>query len=146
MKNITTILLVAIVSLLGVHPVASHHSRDAYFDMDARLEFIDAIAVSFKLVNPHSQLVFMAKDEQGNDVEWTAAVHAASNLRRAGIRESLIRPGDKLTVRGSPSRGDRKVMWLYTIVLANSDVADFSFSAITSGEGLITPASEVNSN
>jgi hypothetical protein len=145
-KNLATILLVASVSLLGIHPVASHHSRDAYFDVETTVEFIDAIAVSFKLVNPHSQLVFMAKDEKGNDVEWTAAIHAASNLRRAGIRESLIGQGDKLTVSGSPSRGDRNVMWLDNIVLANGDVADFSFAAIIRGEGLITSAGEVNSN
>jgi hypothetical protein len=146
MKHIATTLLVMIVSLLGVHPAASHHSRDAYFDMETTLDFIDVTAVSFKLVNPHSQLVFMAIDEQGNEVEWTAAIHGASNLRRAGIRESLISPGDKLTINGSPSRSDRKVLWLYNIVLANGDFADFSFAAIIAGEGMITPASEVNNN
>ena len=145
MKHIATTLLVVIVSLLGVHPVLSHHSRDAYFDMEARVEFIDVTAVSFRVVNPHSQLVFMAKDEQGNEVEWTAGILGASHLRRAGIRESLISPGDKLTVRGSPSRGDKKAMWLYTVVLANGDVADL-FGAIRTGVGIITPASEIINN
>ena len=142
MKHIRSLLFVVIVSLLGVHPVASHHSRDAYFDMTKMIEFSDVTAVSFKVVNPHSQLIFMAKDEQDNEVEWTAGILGASHLRPAGIRNSLISPGDKLTVRGSPSRGDKKAMWLYTVVLANGDVADL-FGAIRTGVGIITPASEV---
>ena len=142
MKRIDTLLIVLILCLLGSQPAASHHSRDAYFDMNEMIEFTDVTAVSFKVVNPHSQLIFTAKDEQGNEVEWTAGILGASHLRRVGIRESLIQPGDKLSITGSPARGDKKAMWLYTVVLANGDVADL-FGAIRTGVGIITPASEV---
>jgi len=74
MKHIATTLLVMIVSLLGVHPAASHHSRDAYFDMETTLDFIDVTAVSFKLVNPHSQLVFMAMRWNGQLLYMVQAI------------------------------------------------------------------------
>ena len=141
MKQLGILLLVTIVSLIGAHPALSHHSREAYFDMDTMIEISNVTAVSFKVVNPHSQLVFLAEDEQGNEVEWTAGILGASHLRRAGISPALIKPGDKLTVTGSPGRDRPNVMWLYTVVLANGDVADL-FGAIRTGEGIITPAAE----
>lgn len=61
------------------------------------------------------------------------------SLRRAGVTPSLIRPGDTLTVTGATSRTDSNVMWLYTVVLPNGDVADL-FEAITSGTDVIRPA------
>jgi hypothetical protein len=138
-KFIGIVVLIVVASMLGVHPALSHHSREAYFDMDAVIELEDVTAVSFKIVNPHSQLVFMAKDEQGNEVEWTAGILGASHLRRAGISPDLIIPGDNLTVTGSPGRDKPNVMWLYTVVLANGDTADL-FGAIRAGVGIITPA------
>ena len=71
--------------------------------MDTTIELRDVTAVSFKVVNSHSQLVFLATDEQGNQMEWTAGVMSASHLRRARVPADLIRPGDTLTVTGSPS-------------------------------------------
>ena len=130
----------AVAALLLCPPAAlSHHSRDIYFDMDAVIELTNVTAVAFKVVNPHSQLTFVAEDDQGNEVEWTAGVMSASHLRRAGVTPNLIRPGDRLSVTGAPSRTDSNVMWLYTVVLPNGDVADL-FDAIRSGTDVIRPA------
>lgn len=134
------VVVCAIASgLLGTLPALSHHSRAAYFDMDTTIELTDVTAVSFKVVNPHSQLVFLATDEQGNQMEWTAGVMSASHLRRARVPADLIRPGDTLTVTGSPSLDKPNVMWLYTVILPNGDVADL-FDAIVAGTDVITPA------
>ncbi len=107
--------------------------------MDTTIELRDVTAVSFKVVNPHSQLVFAAADEQGNRVEWTAGAMSASHLRRARVPADLIRPGDTLTVTGSPSLDKSNVMWLHTVILPNGDVADL-FDAIRTGNDVITPA------
>jgi len=55
------------------------------------------------------------------------------------VTPNLIRPGDTLTVTGAPSRTDGNVIWLYTVVLPNGDVADL-FDAIRSGTDVIRPA------
>ena len=139
MRKSSFVAGVAVLALLYLSPATSHHSREAYFHMDRVIELTDVTAVSFKIVNPHSQLVFTAEDDEGNEVEWTAGVMSASHLRRAGVTPDLINPGDKLTVTGSPSRKDSNVMWLYTVVLPNGDVADL-FDAIRSGTDVITSA------
>ncbi|MCY4608765.1 MAG: DUF6152 family protein [bacterium] len=134
-------LAAALAALLLYLPSAAlaHHSRDVYFNMDAVIELTNVTAVSFKVVNPHSQLIFVSEDDQGNEVEWTAGVMSASHLRRAGVTPDLIRPGDMLTVTGAPSLDDSNVMWLYTVVLPNGDVADL-FDAIRTGTDVISPA------
>jgi hypothetical protein len=139
MKHIGIGLLTVTVIFLGATPAVSHHNRASYFDMDAIIEHKNVTAVAFNVVNPHSQLVFMVTDDQGNEEEWTAGILGASHLRRAGITPDLISPGDNLSIVGSPSRGEKNTMWLYTVVLANGDVADL-FNAIRSGVGIITPA------
>lgn len=137
MKRLSLVLLFFVINSLGIQAAVSHHNRASYFDMDAVIEHENVTAVSFTIVNPHSQLVFMADDGQGNQVEWKAGVLGASHLRRAGIPPNLVNPGDKITVTGSPSRRGEPVMWLYTIVLPNGDVADL-FDAIRSGADPIT--------
>ena len=139
MRHSGIVVLTVTLGLLGARAAVSHHSRDAYFDMDRVIEISNVTAVAFRVVNPHSQLVFLATDDQGNEVEWTAGILSANHLRRAGITSDLISPGDKLTVTGSPSLRESNVMWLYTVVLPNGDIADL-FGAIRTRVGVITPA------
>lgn len=139
MKYDGSVLLIAVLSLLGAQPAISHHNRASYFDMDTTIELKNVTAVSFSVVNPHSQLVFVATDDQGNEVEWTAGALGASHMQRAGITPDLIHAGDKLSVTGSPSRAKPNVMWLYTVVLPNGNIADL-FDAIRSGGEVIRPS------
>jgi len=137
MRHFGIVLLIVLIGFIGARPAVSHHNSASYFDMDTVIEHKDVTAVTFSVVNPHSQLVFVVTDDQGNEVEWTAGALSASHLRRAGVPADLIRPGDRLTVTGSPGRGESNVMWLYTVVLPNGDVADL-FDAIRSGDDPIT--------
>ena len=143
MRHFAIVLLIVAIDFIGARPAVSHHNRASYFDMDTVIEHKNVTAVAFNVVNPHSQLVFMVNDDQGNEVEWTAGVLSASHLRRAGISADLISPGDRLTVTGSPGRGESNVMWLYTVVLPNGDVADL-FDAIRSGADPIRSGTDGN--
>ena len=140
MKRIGIFLRFLMLSSLTLNVAFAHHNRESYFDMDTIITFEEVIAVSFKVVNPHSELRFLVTDDQGNEKEWSAGALSASHLRRAGLPANLIRPGDKLTVTGSPSRTTSNGMWLYTVILPNGDTADL-FSAIYAGTDPITPAS-----
>lgn len=130
---------IIVLSLFSASMALPHHSREAYFHMDTVLTFEDVTAVEFKVVNPHSQLIFTMADEDGNDVEWSGGILSASHLRRAGVRPDLIKPGDKLTLTVSPARGDSTGVWIYSIVLPNGDTADL-FDAIRAGTNPIIPA------
>lgn len=130
---------IIVLSLFSASMALPHHSREAYFHMDTVLTLEDVTAVDFKVVNPHSQLIFTMADEDGNDVEWSGGILSASHLRRAGVRPDLIKPGDKLTLTVSPARGDSTGVWIYSIVLPNGDTADL-FDAIRAGTNPIIPA------
>ena len=139
MKHTGIFLLILILSLLSARDALSHHSREAYFEMDIVMTIENVTAISYRAANPHSQLVFSVTDNRGNEEEWSAGALSASHLRRAGLPADLIKPGDKLTVTGSPSRGESNGMWLYTVILPNGDTADL-FDAIRAGTDPITPA------
>ena len=38
MRHFGIVLLIVVLNVLWVRPVVSHHSREAYFDMDAMIE------------------------------------------------------------------------------------------------------------
>ena len=139
MKRISLHWLVLFSGLFVAGAALSHHSREAYFHMDTILTLEDVTAVEFRVVNPHSQLIFTMADEDGNDAEWTGGILSASHLRRAGVRPDLISPGDKLTLTASPARGDSNGFWIYKVVLPNGDTADL-FDAIRAGTDVIIPA------
>jgi hypothetical protein len=139
MKRMSLTWLIFFSGLFAGGAALSHHSREAYFHMDTILTLEDVTAVEFRVVNPHSQLIFTMVDEDGNEVEWSGGILSASHLRRAGVRPDLISPGDKLTLTASPARGDSNGVWIYKIVLPNGDTADL-FDAIRAGTDPIIPA------
>jgi hypothetical protein len=139
MRHAKIFLSIVVLSLIGANAALSHHSREAYFHMDTVITLEDATAVSFRVVNPHSQLLFTTVDENGNEKEWNGGILSASHLRRAGVPPDLIKPGDKLTLTVSPARGDSNGAWIYSIVLPNGDTADL-FDAIRAGTNPIIPS------
>ena len=139
MKRLSLLWLVFSSGLFVAGTALSHHSREAYFHMDTILTLEDVTAVEFRVVNPHSQLIFTMADDEGNEAERSGGILSASHLRRAGVRPDLIAPGDKLTLTVSPARGDSNGFWIYTIGLPNGDTADL-FDAIRAGTDVIIPA------
>ena len=117
------------VGLLAGLPASAHHSTTTYFDPEVSIEYKDVTAVSFEVVNPHTKLVFLATDEEGNEVEWTASTQSANVLRRMGIGADSISPGDKLTVTASPHRDGLKLVLMTRVIFPNGDYAVLSIGA-----------------
>lgn len=120
------------VSLLAALPASAHHSTITYYDPAVSTEYEDVTVVSFEVMNPHTRLVFLAKDEQGNEVEWTASTQSANVLRRMGIGADSISPGDKLTVTASPHREGLRLVLMTKVAWPNGDYAVLSIGP-TSG-------------
>ena len=117
--------LVGLALLVGV-PASAHHSTFTYFDPEVTAEYKDVTVVSFEVMNPHTRLVFLATDEEGNEAEWTAATQSANVLRRMGISADSISPGDKVTVTASPHRDGLKLLLMTRVVFPNGDYAVLS--------------------
>jgi hypothetical protein len=129
MKPQILVLTLVGASLFGALPVLAHHNTSVYFDPAVSIEYKDVTAVSFEVINPHTRLVFLATDEQGNEVEWTASTQSANVLRRMGIGADAISPGDKLTVTASPHRNGLKLVLMTKVAWSNGDYAVLSIGA-----------------
>jgi hypothetical protein len=121
-----TVSLAILAVLVGVS-ASAHHSGTTYFDLSRTIEHSNVTVVSYDLVNPHGRLVYVFTDEAGNKVEWGGELPAANNVRRGGLGDFALKPGQKLTsVTGSPSRSGSKFMRLDRVVFENGDIAQIT--------------------
>ncbi len=84
------------VVLLQPPSTASAHHSESLSDFDAsRPVTLVGTVVELRLVNPHSSIVFEAKDEQGTVRRWhiELALGVFVAPSRMGWRETEIRPG-----------------------------------------------------
>ena len=118
---------IALGALCGL-PAIAHHSA-TYFDMDVDLVHENATVVGFKIANPHGILVYTVVNDEGVDEEWNAELPSANFSRRGGIVESILSPGDTVTVigwPGLPGRTRENLMRMSRAEFPNGDVATFT--------------------
>ena len=109
-------------------PATAHHSS-TYFDMDVDLVHENATVVDFKIANPHGILVYTVVNDEGVEEEWNAELPSANFSRRGGVVESILSPGDKVTVIGWPGlrgRTREKLMRMSRAEFPNGDVMTFT--------------------
>jgi hypothetical protein len=84
-------------------PAAAHHSFNTFFDMSRTIE-IEGVVTSFRLVNPHAEMLVDVPDDAGNPVTWriTARTGLAEARAEGWIPEDFI--GQQVTVEGNPTR------------------------------------------
>ena len=95
--------ILAAVSLVLAAPAAAHHSFNTFFDMSRTIK-IDGVVTSFKLVNPHSEMLVDVAGADGKVVPWRITARTgAANAKREGWRPQDF-VGKRVTVEGNPSR------------------------------------------
>jgi hypothetical protein len=82
--------VVAIVSLLGGVAVA-HHARSAYSEEDVTLV---GTVTDFVWRNPHAQVVFEVKGEDGEAVTWRGEYSSVTSMMAAGFTRNTFKAGD----------------------------------------------------
>ncbi len=123
----TFAVLTILVGIYGV-PAIAHHSS-TYFDMEAEIVHENVTVVDFRVANPHGILVYVVVNDEGNEEEWNAELPSANFSRRGGVVESILSPGDTLTVIGAPGlpgRTREHLMRLTRAEFPNGDVATFT--------------------
>ena len=101
MERLRLFLFCGIVAVGG--PVVAHHSFAADY-IEEQMVSMDGELVEFQQKNPHSIIVFAAKDERGQVQRFTGEWGGVARLTRDGITKETFKPGDLLILSGSPAR------------------------------------------
>jgi hypothetical protein len=72
----------------------------------------------FQFVNPHVIVYFDVTGEDGSVVTWSAALTSPSRLaRNDGWSRETLKPGDKISITGSPTRDGEPSLWVQQVTV-----------------------------
>ena len=83
--------------------MSAHHGTGVAYQMDKSVTLTGTVT-EWIWSNPHCGILFDVTDEQGNVVHWAAEMGNPHLLSQAGFSRDVLKPGDKVTVTGHPSR------------------------------------------
>jgi hypothetical protein len=89
-------VVVAIILLAAGSAVFAHHGSASYNQEATTLKNVTVTRVLWG--NPHTLLMFDAKNDKGEVQHWVTEANAASAISTAGWTKTAIKPGDSVTV------------------------------------------------
>jgi hypothetical protein len=118
MKVKLPIFLAMILGLLTISgQMFAHHGSAAYSNNALVLK--EATVTKFVWANPHSIVMFDAKDDTGNIVHWAGEAGSPSALSLIGWSKNSVRPGDVIAVYMYPAKSGNPVGRLSRILLGD---------------------------
>lgn len=102
-------------------PLMAHHGTNASYDLKKQVTMTGTVT-EFVWSNPHCQIYFDVKDEQGNLVHWAGETNSPGVLSRDGWSRKIMKPGDQITITVSPSKANAPVGVVRKIVLPDGKV------------------------
>jgi hypothetical protein len=117
MKNKPIVFTGLLAGLLAVYgPTFAHHGS-AVYETTKVVVLKDATVTKFIWANPHSIVMFDAKDDKGNVAHWAAEAGSPSALTLIGWTKNSVKPGDVITAYIFQSKTGNSVGRLNKIVL-----------------------------
>lgn len=102
---------IAVAVLLVPAAVVAHHNAASHYLLDQKIT-VKGVVTEFRLINPHARIYFDVTTEDGEIQKWLGEGNASSVLRRRGWTDEDLKPGDVITISGSPARdGGHKIDW-----------------------------------
>ena len=116
------VLTLAMGFIVGSDPMLAHHAGTIY-DTEHKITLTGTVT-SFELVNPHARIFFVVKDENGVETPWVGGAGAVMRMVRIhGWRRDSLKPGDTITVTGSPLRSGKKgELRIKTVVMPDGKI------------------------
>ena len=114
------VLAVAAGLLMVSRPTSAHHSM-AMYDQTREITLTGTVT-EFRLTNPHIQILFDVKTDQGNIEHWSSIGDNPVNLRRKGWNRNTIKPNDQITISGYPAKEGRPLMTTNKLVLNGKEL------------------------
>lgn len=113
-------------------PAAAHHSPAMLYDLSREIT-IEGVVTQFQLGNPHMRVYFEV-DVDGQKEQWLGEGGSRTQLLRAGWTGDELSPGDKIIIRGHPSRDGSKIVHMEYLTLPDGTerfAEDVNFSEFT---------------
>ena len=89
--------LAALAATLLAIPASAHHSHGNY--LMTEYTHLTGTVTELHWINPHSWVYLDVTDSDGQTATWLLEAASANTLRRLGIAEDLVQPGDTVSVR-----------------------------------------------
>jgi len=86
------------------------------------LSTIKGTVTDFQFTNPHAQILFDVKGEEGKVEKWIAETNSATALYRLGWKKDTLKPGDQITAIGWRSKNATTTMHLHKVMLAGQEI------------------------
>ena len=104
MTRIPVVVCAALTFTLTSATAFAHHGFAGRYDEEHPIT-VQATVVELQFTNPHSVIVFDAKDASGKTERWQAELGGASALRRTdGWTKDTLKAGDNITIIGPAAR------------------------------------------
>ena len=107
--------------LIIASPLFAHHGTGVAYQVDKWIT-LKGTVTEWIWSNPHCGILFDVTDDQGNVVHWGAELGNPHMLSTAGFNKDLLKPGDKVTITGHPSRSEAPRLEFVNMVLADRHV------------------------
>lgn len=102
-RTSVNVFLAMLVGAAVCMPAQSHHSFPAAYHMEQEQQ-IEGTIVQFLYRNPHSFVHVMVPDKAGKMQTWAVEWGSGAALNRSDVNANSLKPGDKVIVKGNPSR------------------------------------------
>ena len=108
-------LLLLTIGPMPVTQVAAHHSPAMLYDLSREIT-VEGVVTEYQLGNPHMR-IYLDVERDGTTEQWLAEGGSRTQLLRVGWTGNEVVPGDKVTVRGHPSRDGSKLIHMEYLTL-----------------------------
>src|SRR6476660_3821399 len=96
------LVITTIIAVVAAPAYAHHSFARAYYENKSIT--ISGEVVAFEFRSPHAWVQVMAPGENGQLQKYSAEWFNPSRLSKMNITKDTVKPGDHVTISGSPSR------------------------------------------
>ena len=121
-RTVHAVLLWGLVSFGAGATAWAHHSFAAAYDTTKPVT-VQGVIVQVRLENPHSWFFLDVKDANGKVDRWAFEAGTPSGMIRNGFKQSIIKTGAEVTIKGFHARdASQKMGMLRELVTADGKV------------------------
>ena len=99
-------LSAAAVLLASAHVASAHHGSNVSYQLDKTMT-VSGTVTEWDLVNPHPQIYFDVKNEEGELTHWAAELLPTPLMlknMKIGWSRTTMKPGDQIELTCNPSK------------------------------------------